>query len=276
MHPLATTIDIPSVSARRPAVARTRSLAPKEHGAYGQLGLPLCAALAMGTPRVAALAIAAGAVLAFAAHEPLLVLAGTRGARARREDGARALRRFATLGIAAVTAGGAGIVFAPTAARVAALVPLGLAALLAPFVFAEKEKTLPDEIVAGAALAAASLPVAIASGVSIAAAWSAWIAWAIAFAASTIAVRAVVAHARAHVAWFRRAAGPLALAVATFALARGGVVTPLAAAGAAPMLVAAIALAVAPPPPTALRRVGWALVAASAILCVVLAVSAHV
>jgi hypothetical protein len=230
----------------------------------------------MGTPRVAALAIAVGAVLAFVAHEPLLILMGTRGARARREDGARALRRVATLGIAAVAAGGVGLALAPTAARVAALVPLGLAAVLAPFLATDKERTLPGEILAGAALSAGSLPVAIASGVSIATASSAWIAWTIAFAASTVAVRAVVAHARTRVGWFRRAAGPLALALATFALARAGLVTALAAAGAAPMLVVAIALAVAPPPPAALRRVGWALVAASSILSVVLAVSAHV
>jgi hypothetical protein len=230
----------------------------------------------MGTPRVAALAMAAAAVLAFVAHEPLLILTGTRGARARREDGARALRRVETVGIAAITAGGAGLLLAPTAARVAALVPLGLAAVLAPFVAADKERTPPGEILAGAALSAGGLPVAIASGVSIAAASSAWIAWTIAFAASTLAVRAVVAHARARVAWFRRAAGPLTLAFVAFALARAGLVTPLAAAGAAPMIVVAIALAVAPPPLTALRRVGWALVAASSILCVVLAVSAHV
>jgi hypothetical protein len=265
-----------------PAVSRAqgrlsaRSLAPKEHGAYGQLGLPLVAALGMGRPGASAFALAAAAALAFVAHEPLLILAGQRGARARRDDGARALRRLAVVGAALVTFGGLGLALAPRAARAAALVPLALAAMLAPFIVKNREKTALGELLAAAALSSAALPVAIAAGASTFTARSAWAAWLVAFAASTLAVRAVVAHAKAPMVLPHRVRGPLTLAIAAIVLERVGFLTPLGAAGAAPMLALALALAAAPPRPTALRRVGWALVAASIVLCAAITVGAHI
>src|SRR5437762_3573628 len=108
---------LPVQAGLRPA--RPRSLAPKEHGAYGQLGLPLVTGLAMGRPGVAAAALAVAAAAAFVAHEPLLILAGQRGTRARREEGPRAARRLAVLGAAAAISGGAGLALAPSPARLA-------------------------------------------------------------------------------------------------------------------------------------------------------------
>ena len=100
--------------ARRPALRQiagveippesARSLAPREHGAYGQLAFPLLCALALGRPSWAgALSCVAFAAL-FAAHEPALVLAGKRGARARQIGGRRArkvLAAWLALGLAA-------------------------------------------------------------------------------------------------------------------------------------------------------------------------------
>lgn len=254
---------------------RPRSLAPKEHGAYGQLALPLVAGLAMGRPGVAAFALAAGSALAFVAHEPLLILAGQRGARARREEGDRARRRVAALGAGALAAGSVGLAFAPPAARLATIVPLALVALLVPFIARNAEKTTAGELLAAAALASTGVPVALAAGVAPGPAWGAWIAFWLAFGSSTFAVRAVIAHVRAPVSWTRRAAAPAILAVVALVLARAGVLAPSAAMGAAPMLALALALALRPPPPTALRRVGWRLVATSLILCAALAAGAH-
>jgi hypothetical protein len=237
--------------------------------------VPLVAALAMGRPGVASVALAAGSALAFAAHEPLLVLAGQRGARARREDGARSRRRLVVLGGSAAVAGGLGLALAPPAARIAALVPLALAAVLAPLVAKNAEKTTAGELLAAAALASAGVPVALAAGVAPGAAWGAWAAFCLAFAASTFAVRAVVAQARAPVSWPCRAAAPAALALAAVLLRGAGVLGSSALVGAAPMLTLAVALALAPPRPGALRRVGWGLVAASIFLCASLAVGAH-
>src|SRR5262249_5958355 len=51
----------------------TRSLWPREHGAYAQLGAPLATALARQVPTVPAALLAAAACCAFLANEPLLV-----------------------------------------------------------------------------------------------------------------------------------------------------------------------------------------------------------
>ena len=84
-----------------PAPSR-RSLLPHEHGAYGQVAMPLVCALALGRPGVAAALLAAGAFAGFLSYEPLLVATGNRGKRARDEDGPRALRLAAGLLAAAV------------------------------------------------------------------------------------------------------------------------------------------------------------------------------
>lgn len=260
-------------TASRPA--GPRSLAPKEHGAYGQLGLPLVAALAMGRPSLAAAGLTAAALAAFLAHEPALLLTGQRGTRALREDGGRARRRLALLGAVTALGGAGGLWLAPQAARLAALAPLGLAVLLAPFVLRGAEKTAPGELLAAATLAAAALPVALAAGVAPALAWSAWAAWCMAFAASTLAVRAVIAHARNPRGLASRLAAPLTACAVAAALAGGGVLLPAAALGAAPMLLLALAVAARPPSPRSLKRVGWSLVAASFALAGSLAIGAH-
>ena len=65
----------------------------------------------------AALGLAAASVLLFVAHEPLLVLTGGRGARARLAEAPRARRWLACLCAAAAVAGALGAWRAPPAAR---------------------------------------------------------------------------------------------------------------------------------------------------------------
>ena len=69
-------------------------LIPREHGAYGQLLMPLLVSLVIGGAAAGALALAAAAVAAFLAHEPLLVLLGQRDGRASRDRNADARRSF--------------------------------------------------------------------------------------------------------------------------------------------------------------------------------------
>lgn len=258
----------------RPA-GNVRSLAPREHGAYGQLGLPLVAALAMGRPSVAAVCLTAAAVTAFFAHEPVLVVTGQRGKRALREDGARARKRLLVLGAATAITGVGGLLMAPSAARLAAAAPLALGVVLAPLVARGEEKTASGELLAAATCAAAAIPVAIAAGVTSTLAWSAWAAWCLAFGASTLAVRGVIAHARAAIAWPRRLTAPVAFCALAGALAAAGLVHPVAIIGAAPMLALAVGLAARPPSPRSLKRVGWMLVASSVALAVALGVGSH-
>lgn len=64
----------------------SRLLFPREHGAYGQLGVPLAVALASGRPGLVSIAFALVATAVFLAHEPLL--------RAMPRGTARATRRL--------------------------------------------------------------------------------------------------------------------------------------------------------------------------------------
>jgi hypothetical protein len=258
-----------SASLRAPA---SRSLVPREHGAYGQLAMPLVAALAMGRPGGASVLLTAASVAAFVAHEPLLVLLGQRGSRARRDDGPRALRLLASLGGAALACGVVGIAIAPAAAQRAVLVPAALAIATAAFIARGEEKTTAGEILAAAALSSAALPVAISSGAGAATAWGALAAWCLGFAAATWAVRAVIAHRKE--AWsLAKRALPLALpAGLALALATHGFAL---AAASAPVILFAIALAFAPPSPRALRRVGWGIVASTALTAALIVAGAH-
>ncbi len=70
----------------------TRTLLPREHGAYVQLALPLVTALAMGRPGGAAVAFTGLAIAAFLLHQPILLLATRQEGRAR--DLARGARRL--------------------------------------------------------------------------------------------------------------------------------------------------------------------------------------
>src|SRR5512137_532702 len=123
-----------------------RSLLPHEHGAYGQVALPLACALALGRPGAAAVLLAAGAFAGFLSYEPLLVAVGSRGRRALEEDGARARRLAAGLLAAAVALAGAGFLLATPAARLASAVPPALAAAVALLVRFRLERTVAGEI----------------------------------------------------------------------------------------------------------------------------------
>lgn len=245
-------------AASRPRASRG-PLWPREHGAYGQLGLPLVAALAMGRPTIASALLAAGAVIAFLAHEPLLVWLGARGPRARREHGTRAARLGLSLGVAALTLGALALALAERPVVMAALVPLGLSAALVPFVLTGKEKTTAGELLAGVALASASVPVAIAGGVPLRLAVEACGTWAVALSAGTAAVRWVIARHRGG------RSDPLLLAIVLGTTGIGAVMAardPIAIA-AGPMVAAAWFLVARPPHPRHLRRVGWTLIASS-------------
>src|SRR5204862_336839 len=92
---------------------------PKEHGAYGQLLFPLATVLVVGRRTPAALTLAAAAVLAFLAHEPLLVLLGHRGPRAARDDRSRALVWLASTALGAAILGAAAFIDAPAGIHLA-------------------------------------------------------------------------------------------------------------------------------------------------------------
>ena len=249
------------------------SMFPKEHGAYGQLLIPLITALSIGRPGPGALALAAAAIAAFFAHEPLLVLIGQRGPRAAREQHGRAVRWFALFATPAAALALVAFAWLPIAGRQALLVVAALGALLAMVIVAGWEHTPVGEILTAVVLSTLCVPVAAGSGASWFEAHTIAFVYAASFISATLCVHGVIAHTRKPPAIGVRTVGIAAasLLVALVAqLAVRGYVAPVAPWAALPLCVGAIALAAFPPSARQLRVVGWTLVAGTTMTAVVL------
>ena len=253
----------------------SRLLIPREHGAYGQLLTPLATALLMGLPTRVSFGLAAVCVLAFMAHEPVVVLLGQRGPRARRDAGWRAARQLGWMAVAILAAGGVAIAYATPTVRQAFLLVATLGAMEGLLVAARLERTVPGEMAAAVALTSCAFPVALAGGSPPAAALTCWAAFAASQALATLAVRSVIARVRGTT---ERHLPPLAAtsaiavlvgAVALLTLGRVPWAGPVAV---LPVATIALALAVRPPHPRHLRRVGWSILATSLLGALVLIV----
>lgn len=239
--------------------APPRSLAPREHGAYGQLAAPMVAALAAGRPGLTSVALVGATAALFFAHEPVVVLRGGRGPRARAEHGGAATRRLRLCLLVGLGLGAVALARAPRPVWEAAAVAAALGLATLGHLLARVEKTLIGELVASSTLAAASAPLAVAGGVPVVTAWWMWSAWALGFAAVTCAVRDVIARGKR-----RRTAAPLVVLPLTVAGAAALTAThsrwPLCA---APLVAVALALVALPAAPRRLRQTGWLLMVAS-------------
>jgi hypothetical protein len=261
-------------AAAQPATAaRPRSLLPQEHGAWGQLAMPLLSAFAIGGLAPPALLLAAATVLGFLAHEPWLVVLGHRGVRALREEGARARRVMWGFLAAAGVTGLLGLWLAPPAARAALLVPAALAAAVIGFVLARRERTVAGELTVVSALASSGFAVALAGGAPLAAAAAATLTWILAFASSVFAVHVVMVRAlsRGEEEHRWRNAGLAALvggggSAAAVALGLGWAVP----AAVAPTLLLSLVVCLAPFSARQLRELGWGLVVSTSASLVVL------
>ncbi len=246
---------------------------PKEHGAYGQLLLPIVTALAIGRPGFAAVALSAAAGCAFLAHEPLLVLLGQRGARAGRELHQTARRWFAGFAVAAAVLGSAAVVTTSPEKRFAVVPSIAMALVVFGVIRSGREHTIAGEAVSAIALASLAYPIGVWSSGSSRASLSCAAAFAAVFVAGVVCVHAVIAFTRRPPATAERVAGAAAAigaALVIFVLTSVRVlevVTPLAV---LPACVAGLALALVPPSARRLRVIGWTLVSTSVLAMVVL------
>jgi hypothetical protein len=246
---------------------------PREHGAYGQLGAPLVAALAVTRPGAAAWAIAAAAVLLFLAHEPLLVVLGQRGPRALREHGARARRALVACLVGAGVLGAVALLLMPPGAAWSLFVPVFLTLALAPRIAAGEEHTLSGELQAATAMSSVALPVVLAGGGTTGAGLLIWLVFAVIFAVGTLAVHAVVCAVRTTFGLRRLAAVLAAALVPVVAVLLPGHLAPFTIfAAVLPVCALSLVLALRPPHPRNLRKVGWTLVAATLVSTAVLIV----
>ena len=256
-----------------PARATTTSLIPREHGAYGQLGMALVTALLIGGLGVAPVALALAAVLAFVAHESLLVLLGQRGRRVKDEEGPRATRLLAILGGLAAILGIAGVWLAPPEARLGLVPAVVLLAVVAWLVVKRLEKTAAGEMAVGAALASSGLAVALAGGAPRSAAMASCFAWTMGFAMATMSVQAVLLRARSkgrEDRGERKAVAIGGLLAFTFAVSLVAGFPLAVPAALLPTAALSIAICLARPSPKKLREMGWAMVGSSVFTLVVL------
>lgn len=252
---------------------------PKEHGAYGQLLIPLAAVLAGGRPSqgyAAALALTAAAVCIFLAHEPLLVLLGERGVRVAREQRPRAQWWLSGLAVTAIVLGAIGAALADRAVQQALIAPCAAALVLGALVASRAGHTTAGELASAVAFASIALPVGLAAHLSFAQALSCALAFATAFTVATLSVRAVIVWKRHPLGRLTRlgaAAFGCAALAALVSLARAGVLVAAAPWAALPVCTVAIGIAAIAPAPRHLRTVGWTLVAATVAAAILLVVS---
>jgi len=241
-----------------------RFLWPREHGAWAQMAMPLATGLLLGrpgSPGAASWLFALAGALAFLAHEPGLVLLGTRGPRARQDDGALALRLLGALGVPALAAAALALALAPPAARISLLAPAALGVATALLARRRLEMTTGGEIVAGAAMASALLPVALSGGATARASLAAAVTWTLSFAIAAVAVEAVLARGRAGLPDLGRRNALRAAAIWALGAALGAVWLGWALPAAlAPIALIGGATCLGRPGPGRLRALGWALV----------------
>lgn len=266
-------IDAPSPSVRR---FRMRLLWPKEHGAYGQLLFPTATALVIGNHGGSAFALAGASVAVFIGHEAVLTVLGQRGGRAARDRHADAVFSLVCCAAIAAVLGAWATAHMSPSSRLAIVPPLGLAAVLAAFIWFQVEHSTAGEIVAAATLSSCGVPIARAGGVEPSRALICWVVFALSFTVATLAVRSAIARIRnvprrqiPSAAW----PAPATIALSLVSASRGWI-PPAASLAVLPVCGLALGLSLFPPHPRHLRAVGWSLVTATAITAIVLAVSA--
>jgi len=256
----------------RKARYRPPMMIPREHGAYAELLFPMLAVLLGARPNAATWLLSLAAIAAFLSNEPLLILSGQRGPRARREQLGRARQALALFGFVALAAGVCGLFLAPWSARYAALLPLLLGATVMWMAARGVERSVVGETTAAAALSSLALPLGLTAGLTASASAAVALTWLVASFVGTSAVRLTVARTRSATERERKRAR--AKRAALIAVCSGllllGILVPFTPRGplwvmaaVLPVALVALVIAVARPSARSLRSIGWALVLAN-------------
>lgn len=230
---------------------------PREHGAYGQLGFPLLSAWLAGHADGTAAALTIIFLAGFWLHEPWLLWLGRRGARARRQAGART--GWLISGFSAIVLGGWVWIWygSNPGLRMALELPAGLGLAVLGLALGGYERRLWGEVLATVALVSCSLPVALAAGVSAAPALRMALLWACVLVSAVFAVRGLISRAKYHDPKPAMASVllPCGAGLAGLLAARHGWMDGRSL---LPVLILNLFIFMNPPSPRHLRRVGWA------------------
>ena len=253
-------------------MASERRMIPREHGAYAELLFPMAAVFLGGLPGTSTWLLAIGAIAAFLANEPLLVLVGQRGTRMKREEGGRAKRTLLIFTIFALGAGIAGLVLAPRPAQISVLLSLLMGGTLIMLAVQGLERSMFGEALAAATLSSVAIPLGLSARLSLTAALALALIWTVNALLGTSVVRLTVSRTKAKTPHQIRAvrlkrAGLIVLCLAVIAV---GVAAPFGSrsglwvlAAAVPAALAVLVVAALQPTARRLRLMGWSLVAAN-------------
>ncbi|MCA9047046.1 MAG: YwiC-like family protein, partial [Planctomycetaceae bacterium] len=121
-------------------------LRPREHGAYSILGMPLLAGLLIGGVTPIGVLTTIAAVAGFLANEPLLVVWGNRGQRAK-QSGTAATRTLIGSLVTAIVCGGVALFLGSIPVQITLLFSLLLAVLGMVLSVMGHQRTLTAQIV---------------------------------------------------------------------------------------------------------------------------------
>lgn len=251
-------------------MATERRMIPREHGAYAELLFPMVTVFLGGSPATSTWLLAVGAIAAFLANEPLLVLVGQRGTRVKRDEGDRARRALLIFTMFALAAGLAGLGLAPRPAQLSVVIPLLLGGTLIMLAVQGLERSMFGEGLAAAALSSVAVPLGLSANLGLAPALAVSLIWAVNALLGTSVVRLTVARTKAKTPRQLRSVSlkRTALILACLAVIAAGVAAPFGSrtglwvlAAAVPVAVAVLAMAALRPTARRLRLMGWSLVA---------------
>lgn len=231
-------------------------LHPKEHGAYAILGIPIVTSLLISGLTISGGCVAIAAVAGFLAHEPLLVAWGRRGRRAQQSTPA-ARKRLSVLLPMISMAGTVALVLGSPQERWALLACLAFALFSFSIAKLGWHRTLAGQLAGVAGLTVPCVPILLAGGMETSQAITVWAVWLIAFVATTLGVRSVIAAQKRQPRYLHL----LILTALTLPVTAGLLLDTSWAMAVVPMMLLSWYLLIAPPNAKYLKRVGWASVA---------------
>jgi hypothetical protein len=253
-------------------MATERRMIPREHGAYAELLFPIVTVFLGGLPTTSTWLLAIGAIAAFLANEPLLVLVGQRGTRMQRAEGDRAKRALLVFTLFALAAGLSGLALAPLRAQVSVVLPLLLGGTLIMLAIQGLERSMFGEALAAATLSSVAVPLGLSARLELTAALAVALIWAVAASLGTAVVRLTVARTKAKTPSQLRVVGlkRAALIMVCLVVIAIGVAAPYGEqaglwvlAAAVPVAFTVLVIAALRPTARRLRLMGWSLVGAN-------------
>ena len=252
-----------------PGIARPVRLHPKEHGAYAILGMPLVVAFVLGGLNTVAVLTTIATIAGFVANEPLMVLAGRRGERARSTTPS-ALPILESLLLLTVLAGVAAVWLSSSTVRWTLAACAWFAAAGFAMSAAGWQRSLTAQLTGIIGLTLPSAAVLLAGGFDSGSVERLSAAWIIGRVATTIAVRSVVALQKASTHHKAPRINDVLLAAAVLACVIGSVSAMRECLFIVPLVASALFLRLRPPPIRHMRRIGYALRAANAATSVLM------